>query len=50
MKIEELAKLIKKLERIEFITKKELTEKEKESLTIVQALLLKQIDKLKKQK
>ena len=50
MKTEELAKLIKKLEMIELITKKELTEKEKESLTIVQALLLKQIDKLKKQK
>lgn len=46
--IKELVKLIKKLEMIEFIIKKELTEKEKESLTIVQALLLKQIDKLNK--
>ena len=50
MKAEELTKLMKKLAMIEFITRKELTEKEKESITIVQALLLKQKDKLKKQK
>lgn len=50
MKTKELEKLIKKLAMIEFITRKELTEKEKESLTIVQVLLLKQKDKLEKQK
>ena len=50
MKAEELTKLMKELATIEFITRKELTEKEKESITIVQALLLKQKDKLKKQK
>lgn len=50
METKELKKLIKKLAMIEFRTRKELTEKEKDSLTIVQALLLKQIDKLEKQK
>lgn len=50
MKAEELTKLMKKLAMVEFITREELTEKEKESITIVQALLLKQKDKLKKQK
>ena len=50
MKAEELTKLMKKLAMIEFMTRKELTEKEKESITIVQALLLKQKDKLEKQK
>ena len=38
---------MKKLAMIEFMTRKELTEKEKDSITIVQALLLKQKDKLK---
>lgn len=50
MKTKELEKLIKKLAMIEFLTREELTEKEKDSITIVQALLLKQIDKLEKQK
>ncbi len=50
MKTKELEKLMKKLAMIEFLTRKELTEKEKESITIVQALLLKQKDKLEKQK
>lgn len=50
MKVEELTKLMKKLAMIEFMTRKELTEKEKDSIIIVQALLLKQKDKLKKQK
>ena len=50
MKAEELTKLMKKIAMIEFMTRKELNEKEKESITIVQALLLKQKDKLKKQK
>lgn len=48
MKAKELAKLMHELRMIEFLTRKELTEKEKESITIVQALLLKQIDKLRK--
>lgn len=48
MKTKELAKLMNELRMIEFLTRKELTEKEKESITIVQALLLKQIDKLRK--
>ena len=46
--IKELEKLMKKLAVIEFMTRKKLTEKEKDSLIIVQALLLKQKDKLKK--
>lgn len=50
MKAEELTKLMKKLAMIEFMTRKELTEKEKDSIIIVQELLLKQKDKLKKQK
>lgn len=48
MKPKELAKLMNELRMIEFLTRKELTEKEKESITIVQALLLKQMDKLRK--
>lgn len=48
MKTKELAKLMNELRMIEFLTRKELTEKEKESITIVQALLLKQMDKLRK--